>query len=59
MRFTINEQKDLLKVYMSYDIPFEGLKASNLNISYEDKNKKDILKLIIKFIEEYEQIISR
>jgi hypothetical protein len=59
MRFTIDEKKNKIEVFISYEKPFEGLQISTLSLSYENPTKRDLLLLTLKFIEDYEKLIGR
>jgi hypothetical protein len=59
MKFTITERKNELLISFSYDVPFDGLKTNNMTLSYEDHNKAQIIKLVLKFIEDYEESIRK
>jgi hypothetical protein len=59
MRFTIDEKKNQIEVFISYEKPFEGAQISRLSLSYENPTKRDLLLLVLKFIEEYEKLIGK
>ena len=57
MEYSIKDKNGYINIYISYNKTHECLKTSQINLSYEDKNKTKLLKLLLKFLEDYNDLL--